>query len=142
MHNANWGKYVFFHYCLNASLAFSIAVLVHLHAYCPCALKKNFTGWRREPIDFVQELHGEWRKKRWLVDKDMTCKLRFVCSTMSMITVISKYTCMMGKMPILTETRPDTRLPKSRAGRQGPYFGSLYHLGRSSEAKDRKNPKK
>ena len=28
-------------------------------------------------------------------------------------------------------TRPDTRLPKSRAGGQGPYLGSLDHLGRS-----------
>ena len=39
-------------------------------------------------------------------------------------------------------TRPDTRLPKSRAGVQGPYLRSLDHLGRSSEAKDRKNQKK
>ena len=31
------------------------------------------------------------------------------------------------------ETRPDTRLPKSRAGGQGPYLRSLGHLGRSSE---------
>ena len=31
---------------------------------------------------------------------------------------------------------------KSRAGGQGPYLRSLHHLGRSSEAKDRKNPKK
>ena len=30
------------------------------------------------------------------------------------------------------ETRPDTRLPKSRAGGQGPYLRSLDHLGRSS----------
>ena len=40
------------------------------------------------------------------------------------------------------ETRPDTRLPKSRAGGQGPYLRPLYHLGRSSKAKDPKNPKK
>ena len=40
------------------------------------------------------------------------------------------------------ETRPDTRLPQSRAGGQGLYLRSLNHLGRSSEAKDRKNPKK
>ena len=39
-------------------------------------------------------------------------------------------------------TRPDTRLPQSRAGGQGPYLRALDHLGRSSEAKDRKNPKK
>ena len=32
------------------------------------------------------------------------------------------------------ETRPDTRLPKSHAGGQGPYLRSLDHLGRSSEA--------
>ena len=40
------------------------------------------------------------------------------------------------------KTRPDTRLPKSRAGGQGSYLRPLYHLGRSSKAKDRKNPKK
>ena len=40
------------------------------------------------------------------------------------------------------KTRPDTRLPQSRAGGQGPYLRSLDHLGRSSEAIDRKNPKK
>ena len=39
-------------------------------------------------------------------------------------------------------TRPDTRLPQSRAGGQGPYLRSLDDLGRSSEAVDRKNPKK
>ena len=42
----------------------------------------------------------------------------------------------------LRETRPNTRLPKSRVGGQGPYLRPLHHLGRSSEAKDRKNPKK
>ena len=36
------------------------------------------------------------------------------------------------------KTRPDTRLPQSRAGGQGPYLRSLDHLGRSREAKDRK----
>ena len=41
-----------------------------------------------------------------------------------------------------TTTRPDTRLPQSRAGGQRLYLRSLYHLGRSSEAKNRKNPKK
>ena len=39
-------------------------------------------------------------------------------------------------------TRPDTRLPKSRAGGQGLYLRSLDLLGRSSEAKVLKNPKK
>ena len=39
------------------------------------------------------------------------------------------------------ETRPDTRLPKLRVGGQGLYLRPLHHLGRSSEAKDRKNPK-
>ena len=34
------------------------------------------------------------------------------------------------------KTRPDTRLPKSRAGGQGPYLRSLGHLGRSSEVKE------
>ena len=42
----------------------------------------------------------------------------------------------------MKKTRPDTRLPKSRAGGQGLYLRSLHHLGRSSEAKDCKNPKK
>ena len=32
-------------------------------------------------------------------------------------------------------TRPDTRLPKSRAGGQGPYLRSLHRLGRSSGVK-------
>ena len=32
-------------------------------------------------------------------------------------------------------TRPDTRLPKSRAGGQGLYLRSLDHLGRSSGVK-------
>ena len=40
------------------------------------------------------------------------------------------------------KTRSDTRLPKSRAGGQGPYLRSLHHLGRSSEARNRKKPKK
>ena len=40
------------------------------------------------------------------------------------------------------ETRPDTQLPKSRAGGQGPYLRPLHHLGRSSEAKIHKTPKK
>ena len=43
---------------------------------------------------------------------------------------------------ICMQTRLDTRLPQSRAGGQGPYFRSLDHLGRSSEAKNGKNPKK
>ena len=40
------------------------------------------------------------------------------------------------------KTRPDTRLPQSRAGGQGLYLRSLNHLGRSGEAKDCKNQKK
>ena len=39
-------------------------------------------------------------------------------------------------------TRPDTQLPQSRVCGQGLYLRSLNHLGRSSEAKDRKNLKK
>ena len=35
-------------------------------------------------------------------------------------------------------TRPDARLPQSRAGGQRLYLRSLDHLGRNSEAKDRK----
>ena len=36
------------------------------------------------------------------------------------------------------KTMPDTRLPKSGAGEQGPYFRSPDHLGRSSEVKKSK----
>ena len=32
--------------------------------------------------------------------------------------------------------RPDTQLPQSRAGGQGPYLRSLDHLGRSSKVKE------
>merc|ERR1711875_176616 len=39
-------------------------------------------------------------------------------------------------------TRPDTRLPKSRAGGQGPYLRSLDHLGSSSGVKKIKIIKK
>ena len=38
--------------------------------------------------------------------------------------------------------RPDTRLPKSRAGGQGPYSRSPDHLSRSSEVKEVKSKKK
>ena len=41
-----------------------------------------------------------------------------------------------------SETRPDTRLPQSRAGGQGPYLRSPEHLGRSSKAKKLKNAEK
>ena len=43
---------------------------------------------------------------------------------------------------MVSKTRPDTRLPQSRAGGQGLYLRSLNHLGRSGEAKDCKNQKK
>ena len=33
-------------------------------------------------------------------------------------------------------TRPDTRLPQSRAGGQGPYLRSPEHLGRSRMVKE------
>ena len=39
------------------------------------------------------------------------------------------------QMSNVRETRPDTRLPQSLAGAQGPYFRSPDHLGRSSEVK-------
>ena len=38
--------------------------------------------------------------------------------------------------------RPDTWLPQSRTSGQELYLRSLDHLGESSEAKDRENPKK
>ena len=37
------------------------------------------------------------------------------------------------------KTRPDTQLPKSRAGGQGPYLRSLDHLGSSSEVQKYKS---
>ena len=37
------------------------------------------------------------------------------------------------------KARPDTRLPKSRAGGQGPYLRSPDYLGRSSEVKEIKS---
>ena len=43
---------------------------------------------------------------------------------------------------IKQKTRPDTRLPQSRAGGQGPQLRSPDHLGRSSEAKNHKKTKK
>ena len=39
----------------------------------------------------------------------------------------------------LSVTRPDTRLPKSRAGGQGPYLRLTDHVGRSSEVKEIKS---
>ena len=44
--------------------------------------------------------------------------------------------------PSQVKTRLDTWLPQLPAGGQGPYLRSLDHLGRSSEAKDRKKTKK
>ena len=40
------------------------------------------------------------------------------------------------------KTRPDTRLPQSRAGGQGQKLRSPDHLGRSSKAENRKNLEK
>ena len=40
---------------------------------------------------------------------------------------------------IQKKTRPDTQLPKSRAGGQGPYLRSSDHLGSSSEVKEIKS---
>ena len=48
----------------------------------------------------------------------------------------------MNYKSITESTRPDTRLPQSCAGGQRLYLRSLHHLGRSSEAKDRKKTKK
>ena len=44
--------------------------------------------------------------------------------------------------PNYIKTRPDTRLPQSRAGGQGPYLRSPEHLGRSGKAKKLKNAEK
>ena len=50
--------------------------------------------------------------------------------------------CQQTQNLVKEKTRPDTRLTQSRAGGQGPYLRSLDHMGRSSEVKDCKNPKK
>ena len=47
-----------------------------------------------------------------------------------------------SRLWVLKETRPDTRLPQSRAGGQGPYFRSVEHLGRSGIAKNPINAEK
>ena len=100
---------VLYHSCLNASLAFSIAVPVYLHAYYPCALKKN--------LQVGEELHGERRNKRWLVDKDLTCTLSCLCS--AMIVVISNCTCIIGKLPISTEKKYRGMIYTTKAGVSG-----------------------
>ena len=46
----------------------------------------------------------------------------------------------LGPLPL--KTRPDTRLPQSRAGGQGPYMRSHHHLSTSCEVKYRKTPNK
>ena len=43
------------------------------------------------------------------------------------------------QMSNVRETRPDTRLPQSRVGGQGPYFRSPDHLGRGGEVKEVKS---
>ena len=54
-----------------------------------------------------------------------------------------KNCALQSKLPSPLKTRPDTRLPQSRAGGwAGAIFEVIDHLGRSSEAKDRKTPKK
>ena len=56
----------------------------------------------------------------------------------------SEWSKFVGKQARLRflETRPDTRLPQSHAGGQGPYLRSPEHLGRSGKAKMLKNAKK
>ena len=43
---------------------------------------------------------------------------------------------------MLQKTRPDTQLPQSRAGGQGPQLRSVEHLGRSNKAKTPINAEK
>ena len=43
---------------------------------------------------------------------------------------------------VMKKTRPDTRLPQSRVGGQGPYLWSVEHLGRSGLARNPQNAKK
>ena len=66
----------------------------------------------------------------------LNIKIRFEVN--HMITPI----CKLGAKQGFFKTRPDTRLPQSRAGGQGPYLRALEDLGKSSEDKDHKNIKK
>ena len=51
-------------------------------------------------------------------------------------------TTVFSKMVLSWTILPDTRLPRSRAGGQGPYLRSVEHLGRSGIAKNPINAKK
>ena len=60
-----------------------------------------------------------------------------------MTFVSSKSTAKRFIMELLSEkTRPDTRLPQSRMGGQGPYSRSVEHLGTSGIAKNPINAEK
>ena len=48
-------------------------------------------------------------------------------------TAANRSTTLLKSPRVGSKTRPDTRLPKSLAGGQGPYLRSPDHLGRSSE---------
>ena len=47
--------------------------------------------------------------------------------------------CNGKKCPVEKKTRPDTLLPQSRLGGQGPFLRSLDHLGKSSGVKEIKS---
>ena len=79
---------------------------------CVCAdLNCGFTFGKRDKKDLHRKGKGRWT---WGETKE-------------------------GRKGSLVETKPGTRLTKSRAGGQGPYLRSPDHLGRSSEVKEIKS---
>ena len=61
----------------------------------------------------------------------LTVQILFTCDHFNMhfYSFFAKMYC----NPRFWKTRPDTQLPKSRAGGQGPHLRSVDHLGKSSE---------
>ena len=55
--------------------------------------------------------------------------------------VIQKSVSFIDPLAILTLDTPDTRLPKSRAGGQGPYLRSIDFLGKSSNVQKEEKSK-
>ena len=55
--------------------------------------------------------------------------------------VIQKSVSFIDPLGILTPDTPDTRLPKSRAGGQGPYLRSIDFLGKSSNVQKEEKSK-
>ena len=59
-----------------------------------------------------------------------------LCGEVENVVWEREYSCSSKWVIGERETSPNTRLPKSRAGGQKPFFRSLDHLGRRSEVKE------